>query len=116
MDSRYLAIVPAIVVLVGIFVGFTIRSVVRGMSIPRCWTCGAKKVRKSHSSGMIDGVALAFLLRPYRCEGCRSRFYAPAFLHNRLSRVRWSRRRITPLREPARAHSPARRLQTHNPA
>lgn len=47
----------------------------RTLSIPACWRCGATKVRPSAARPGLDAVVQAFLLRPYRCAGCRTRFY-----------------------------------------
>jgi len=80
MDPRYLAIIPSIVVIVSIFAVFAIRSCLRGFRLPRCCRCGAAKVRRSRPDGFIDAVAALGLLRPFRCAGCRMRYYAPRFL------------------------------------
>jgi hypothetical protein len=80
MDPRYLAIVPSVIVLVSICAGFVIRCLLRGWAFPECWRCGAPKVRRSRSDGFLDAAASLCLLRPFRCTGCRTRFYAPRFL------------------------------------
>jgi len=80
MDHRYLAIVASVIVILTIGIGFIIRSVFRGWAMPRCWRCGATKVRRSRSAGFLDTAATFLLLRPVRCSGCRERFYAPRFL------------------------------------
>jgi len=80
MDPRYIAVVAAIVVIGLICAGFMIRCVVRALSIPQCWRCGAQKVRRSHADGPIDTAASVLLLRPFRCSGCLARFYGPRFL------------------------------------
>jgi len=45
------------------------------MNLVTCQRCGAAKVRpsKSRSSDTLAGL---FFLRPYRCGGCLTRFYA----------------------------------------
>jgi hypothetical protein len=48
----------------------------RGRRIPQCVSCGALKVRSTRPVGFLDSIAGLFLIRPHRCEGCRSRFYA----------------------------------------
>jgi hypothetical protein len=111
MDPRYLSFVSALVIIVLSAAGFLIRSFVRGWLAPACWCCGAHKVRKSRSDRLMDRAALLTLLRPLRCTGCRTRFYAPLFLSYDPSR-----KRVRPSRAPAPAHSPAGRLQTQNPA
>lgn len=98
MDPRYLAVIPSVLVAVSIWAGFMIRTFVRGLSLPQCWRCGAAKVRRSRSDGFLDAAAAVLLLRPFRCTGCRARFYAPRFLETSRS----FRKRVTP--------SPAREL------
>jgi len=80
MDPRYLAVVPSVIVIVTICAGFAIRCLVRGLALPQCWRCGATKVRRSRSDGFSDAAASLLLLRPFRCTGCRARFYAPRIL------------------------------------
>ncbi len=48
----------------------------RTWSLPGCWRCGAMKVRPSVSHSWVDSMALVVLLKPYRCAGCLTRFYA----------------------------------------
>ena len=116
MDPRYIAIVSAAIIVVLGGAGFLVRSFVRGWLMPACWCCGAHKVRKSRSDGVIDSVAGLFMLRPFRCTGCRERFYAPLFLAYRPSGKRAAVKRTRPSLEPAPAHLPAASLQTQNPA
>lgn len=47
----------------------------RTRNLAQCWRCGAAKVRPSKSRS-LDMLAGVFLLRPYRCGGCLTRFYA----------------------------------------
>jgi hypothetical protein len=47
----------------------------RTLNLATCWRCGAAKVRRSVSRSWLDTVAMVFLLKPYRCAGCRTRFY-----------------------------------------
>ncbi|HTB11742.1 MAG TPA: hypothetical protein VK752_09230 [Bryobacteraceae bacterium] len=49
---------------------------VRGHKIPECFSCGAKKVRSSRPVGFWDTCGYAFMIRPFRCGGCRERFHA----------------------------------------
>jgi hypothetical protein len=44
--------------------------------MPACSTCGRNDVRRSHSRGLFDGVARTLGFRPFRCRGCRARFFA----------------------------------------
>ncbi len=48
----------------------------RTWSLPGCWRCGATKVRPSLSHSWVDLMALVCFLKPYRCGGCLTRFYA----------------------------------------
>jgi hypothetical protein len=52
-----------------------VRTLIYSLGLPRCWKCGAPKVRRSARRGVVDTLALVFLLVPYRCRGCRIRFY-----------------------------------------
>jgi hypothetical protein len=55
---------------------FLILTFLRSHKIPECYSCGAMKMRPSRIVGFWDSLGSAFLLRPYRCEGCRERFHA----------------------------------------
>lgn len=55
--------------------GFLIRTGVRTRNLARCWRCGAAKVRPSRPRSM-DKLVGCLVLRPYRCAGCLTRFYA----------------------------------------
>jgi len=44
-------------------------------TLPMCWSCGASKVRRSARSRITDALAKFLFLVPYRCRGCRRRFY-----------------------------------------
>jgi hypothetical protein len=66
--------------LIGILVGaivilFLVTVLLRSSKIPECFSCGAMKVRPSRAVGFWDVLGLAFGIRPYRCGGCRERFY-----------------------------------------
>jgi hypothetical protein len=47
----------------------------RTWNLTRCWSCGAAKVRPSIARSLLDRLVLLLLLQPYRCAGCRIRFY-----------------------------------------
>lgn len=112
MDPRLYAFIgPAIVIVLAV-VGLMTRCITRSVGVPRCWRCGARKVRRSRGRSSIDFAASLFLLRPFRCTGCRVRFYGLRFFEERAPQ----KERIKPLPEPTPAHSPASRLQTQNPA
>jgi hypothetical protein len=48
----------------------------RTWHLPICWKCGAPKIRRSESPRFPDMLASLCMLEPYRCRGCRTRFYA----------------------------------------
>lgn len=54
---------------------YLVRAGIRTRNLTDCRRCGAVKVRpsKTRSSDTLAGM---FLLRPYRCGGCLTRFYA----------------------------------------
>ena len=120
MDPRYIAIVSAAVILILGGAAFLIRSIVRGWLMPACWCCGAKKVRKSKSDRYMDRAAVLLLLRPFRCTGCRLRFYAPLFMGYRPTKRTSGKRptvnRTKPSQAPSQVHLPAASLQNRNPA
>jgi hypothetical protein len=55
---------------------FLIVVLLRSHRIPECFSCGAMKMRPSRVDGFLDRFLAAFQIQPYRCEGCRERFYA----------------------------------------
>jgi hypothetical protein len=59
-----------------VFLPLLVMFVLRSRKIPECFSCGARKVRLSRPEGFWDTFFIAFFLDPYRCEGCRARFYA----------------------------------------
>jgi hypothetical protein len=80
--TRYFAELAGI--LLGVIAGlFVIALFLRSHKIPECYSCGAMKVRPSRVVGLWDTVGLAFQVRPYRCGGCRERFYGFVFFANR---------------------------------
>lgn len=54
---------------------YMVLAAIRTRHLDKCWHCGASKIRHSKSR-WSDTVAKAFLLRPYRCGRCLTRFYA----------------------------------------
>ena len=54
---------------------FVVMVILRSRKIPECFSCGAMKVRPSRVVGFWDTFGIAFQLHPYRCGGCRERFY-----------------------------------------
>jgi hypothetical protein len=59
----------------GIALLFFVVVIIRSHKIPQCYACGAMKVRPSRAEGFWDTLLTAFVIRPYRCGGCRARFY-----------------------------------------
>ena len=72
--ATYLAEFGACLV-AGIAVLFFVVVIIRSHKIPQCYACGAMKVRPSRAEGFCDVLLTAFVIRPYRCGGCRARFY-----------------------------------------
>ena len=54
---------------------YLMRAVARTRHLPICWNCGAAKVRRSLPQHFLDSLTIAMFLNPYRCKGCRVRFY-----------------------------------------
>ncbi len=67
---------PGIILMAFVVLTFLVMSIVRGHQIPQCFQCGALKVRPSQPSGFLDFAGNFFLIRSYRCSGCRARFHA----------------------------------------
>ena len=51
-------------------------SELQSRAMPRCNACGHADVRRSHSLRFLDGVAGTLGFKPFRCRGCRARFFA----------------------------------------
>ena len=67
---------PGVIIVAILIFSFLLIAIARGRQIPQCFQCGASKVRPSRPAGKLDWVANIFLIRPYRCSGCRTRFHA----------------------------------------
>lgn len=76
MRQMFYLVGPGAILMAFIFISFLIMAIVRGRLIPQCFQCGAFKVRPSQPSGFWDLAGNFFLIRSYRCSGCRSRFHA----------------------------------------
>ena len=76
MYRRLIMVAPPVILLAAVYAVFLVRAYLRARSFPKCWRCGAAKVRRSLSSEFFDVAAAIFLLSPYRCSACRARFYA----------------------------------------
>jgi hypothetical protein len=75
LSLRYLAVVTVgLAILLGSGAAF-IRALVHTLPFPSCWSCGASKVRRSANHCLGDAVLKFLFLVPYRCRGCRVRFY-----------------------------------------
>ena len=66
---------PSAILIAVIACFFLIMAFLRGRRIPECSCCGAMKARMSRPSGVLESLGALFLVRPYRCSGCRERFY-----------------------------------------
>ena len=72
----FLPSIFSIVLLLLCGLGFLVIAGFRTLRLGSCQRCGAAKVRSSAARHWQDKLAAAFLLKPYRCAGCRTRFYA----------------------------------------
>jgi hypothetical protein len=72
---RYFAELGA-ALMAAIALPFLILVALRSHRIPECFSCGAMKMRPSRVAGFWDSLLSAFQICPYRCSGCRERFYA----------------------------------------
>jgi hypothetical protein len=59
--------------------------------LPVCWNCGHPSIRRSESHRVLDTLARACFLHPYRCEKCLQRCYC--FRSSRVQRHAHSRSR-----------------------
>lgn len=75
LSVRYLAVLIFIFAFVGTIATSFIQAVAHSWKLPICWHCGASKVRRSANYSITDGLVKFLFLVPYRCRGCRSRFY-----------------------------------------
>ncbi len=67
---------PGAILFAVIFIGFVTAVVRRGRLLPRCFQCGAVKVRPSLPTGFLDFAGSLLQIRAYRCNGCQARFHA----------------------------------------
>lgn len=67
---------PGAMLIALIAFSFLAVSLIRGYDIPRCFYCGASKVRASRPMGFLDFAGHLLMIRSYRCSGCRARFHA----------------------------------------
>ena len=75
--TEFLLIVGATVVLLaaiplGLIFGL---AAIRSGNLIQCPSCGMHKVRRSSLAGVIDGLLSRVGVFPFRCFGCRFRFY-----------------------------------------
>ena len=73
-SPRFLSIAITASLLLLCAAAYLLRAALRTWTRGQCWHCGAAKVRRSKTQA-LDKLAAAFLLAPYRCAGCRTRFY-----------------------------------------
>src|SRR5277367_6461105 len=69
------SVVAILAMLVLLLMGYLLRVALRTRQLPLCWNCGASKVRRSLAQGPLDVFSTFLFLSPYRCQGCRVRFY-----------------------------------------
>lgn len=72
---RYLAALIVTLVFVVAAAISVMHGAARSWTLPICWSCGASKVRRSASFCVTDAFVKFLFLVPYRCRGCRRRFY-----------------------------------------
>ena len=75
LSLRYLAVFTVGVALLLGSLTTWIRALVHTWPFPTCWNCGAPKVRRSANHCLADAFLRFMFLVPYRCRGCRVRFY-----------------------------------------
>jgi hypothetical protein len=80
---RYL-LEPGAILIVFISLGFLVNAIFRGRDLPRCFQCGAVKVRPSPPLGFLDIAGSILMIRAYRCMGCRARFHAVTLSHRSI--------------------------------
>jgi hypothetical protein len=66
---------PSAILIALIVCTFFVMSFLRGRRIPQCSSCGAMKARPSLPCGLPEACAGILFIRPYRCGGCRERYY-----------------------------------------
>jgi hypothetical protein len=76
MHKMLFMFAPGLILLALVIFSFFMVIVSRGRQIPRCFQCGAYKVRPSRPAGIFDTIANLVLIRSYRCAGCLARFHA----------------------------------------
>ena len=75
LSLRYMAVVTVgVALLLGACTAW-VRAIAHTLPFPACWNCGAAKVRRSANHCIADALLMLMLLVPYRCRGCRVRFY-----------------------------------------
>lgn len=53
----------------------SVLAAIRSANLVKCPSCGMHKVRRSSLAGMFDELLSRVGLFPFRCFGCRFRFY-----------------------------------------
>jgi len=74
-NPRAFSIAAVAAMLVIWLMGYLLRAALRTRHLPLCWNCGASKVRRSLPQHLLDTFSVVLFLNPYRCQGCRMRFY-----------------------------------------
>jgi hypothetical protein len=71
----FLYLQPSAILIALIVCTFFVMAFLRGRRLPQCSSCGAMKARPSRPSNILEAAGAILLIRPYRCGGCRERFY-----------------------------------------
>jgi hypothetical protein len=66
---------PSAILIALIVCTFLVMAFFRGRRVPQCSSCGAMKARPSRASGFLEAAGVILFIRPYRCGGCRERYY-----------------------------------------
>jgi hypothetical protein len=70
---------PSAILIALIVCTFFVMAFLRGRRVPQCSSCGAMKARASRPSGFLEASAAILFIRPFRCGGCRERYYVLRF-------------------------------------
>jgi hypothetical protein len=75
MRIRYMLLLGLASVALILWLGVFLAALQRGWHVTKCPTCLSDRIRPSWPR-MRDKLLRPSLIKPYRCEACRRRFYA----------------------------------------
>jgi len=70
---------PSAILIALILSTFFVMAYFRGRRVPQCSSFGARKARPSRPSNFLEAAGAVLFIRPYRCGGCRERYYVLRF-------------------------------------